>query len=96
MIRLWSRQTISIGIPALLAMMADPLLSLIDNAYVGKLGAIELAALGTCTSIFHFAFNAFRATTTATTSLVATALATSRQPTTKQTIKTTFRLTAKT
>jgi len=77
MIQHWSRQTISIGIPALLGMMADPILSLIDTAYVGKLGSIELAALGTCTSIFHFAFNAFRATTTVTTSLVATAIAAS-------------------
>lgn len=52
----------------------DPLLSLMDTAFVGRLGAIELASLGACTSIFHLAFNAFRATTTATTSLVSTAL----------------------
>ena len=52
----------------------DPLLSLMDTAFVGHLGAIELASLGACTSIFHLAFNAFRATTTATTSLVSSAL----------------------
>lgn len=45
-----------------------------DTAFVGRLGAIELASLGACTSIFHLAFNAFRATTTATTSLVSSAL----------------------
>ena len=54
-------------------MLADPLLSLMDTAYVGRVGATELAALGACTSIFHLAFNAFRATTAATTSLVGNA-----------------------
>ena len=58
-------------------MLADPLLSLMDTAYVGRLGsATELAALGACTSIFHLAFNAFRATTAATTSLIGNANAT--------------------
>lgn len=71
----WTSQTFEIGIPALIGMIADPMLSLMDTAYVGRLGAIPLAALGACTSIFHLAFNAFRATTTATTSLVASALA---------------------
>jgi MATE family multidrug resistance protein len=45
-----------------------------DTAFVGRVGAIELASLGACTSIFHLAFHAFRATTTATTSLVSSAL----------------------
>jgi MATE family multidrug resistance protein len=44
-----------------------------DTAYVGRVGPTELAALGACTSIFHLAFNAFRATTAATTSLVGNA-----------------------
>lgn len=70
----WTRQNLQIAIPALIGMLADPLLSLMDTAYVGHLGSRELAALGACTSIFHLAFNAFRATTTATTSLVATSL----------------------
>jgi Na+-driven multidrug efflux pump len=69
----WTRQTIKLAIPALVGMMADPLLSLIDTAYVGRVGATELAALGACSSIFHLAFNAFRATTYATTSLVGSA-----------------------
>lgn len=55
-------------------MLVDPLLSMMDTAYVGNLGSsTELAALGACTSIFHLAFNAFRATTAATTSLVGNA-----------------------
>jgi len=66
----WTKQTFEIGVPALIGMIADPLLSLVDTGFVGRLGAIPLAALGACTSIFHLAFNAFRATTTATTSLV--------------------------
>jgi len=71
----WTSQTVEIALPALIGMIADPMLSLMDTGYVGRLGAIPLAALGACTSIFHLAFNAFRATTTATTSLVASALA---------------------
>lgn len=72
----WTKQTFDIGLPALIGMIADPLLSLVDTGFVGRLGAVPLAALGACTSIFHLAFNAFRATTTATTSLVATSLST--------------------
>jgi len=70
----WTKQTLQITLPALVGMLADPLLSLMDTAYVGQLGTLELAALGSCTSIFHLAFNAFRATTTATTALVAASL----------------------
>lgn len=66
----WTPQNLELAIPALIGMLADPLLSLMDTAYVGRVGPIELAALGACTSIFHLAFNAFRATTAATTSLV--------------------------
>ncbi|GKZ00241.1 hypothetical protein MPSEU_000977000 [Mayamaea pseudoterrestris] len=71
----WTRKNLSIALPALIGMMIDPLLSLIDTFYTGRVGSTELAALGACTSIFHLAFNAFRATTAATTSLVANALA---------------------
>ncbi|KAL3920605.1 MAG: hypothetical protein SGILL_003179 [Bacillariaceae sp.] len=69
----WASQNFELAIPALIGMLADPLLSLMDTAYVGRVGATELAALGACTSIFHLAFNAFRATTAATTSLVGNA-----------------------
>eukprot|EP00980_Cylindrotheca_fusiformis_P005685 scaffold1184_cov132-Cylindrotheca_fusiformis.AAC.106 len=69
----WTSQNLDLAIPALIGMLADPILSLIDTAYVGRVGPIELAALGACTSIFHLAFNAFRATTAATTSLVGNA-----------------------
>jgi MATE family multidrug resistance protein len=69
----WLTPTLAICIPAWISMMADPFLSLIDTAFVARVGSNELAALGACTSIFHLAFNSFRATTTATTSLVASA-----------------------
>ena len=58
----WASQNWKLAIPALIGMLADPLLSLMDTAYVGRVGPLELAALGACTSIFHLAFNAFRAT----------------------------------
>jgi hypothetical protein len=70
----WTSPTLAIAIPALVGMIADPLLSLMDTVYVSQLGSVELAALGPCTSIFHLAFNAFRATTAATTSLISAAL----------------------
>mmetsp|Transcript_13593 Transcript_13593/g.38938 ORF Transcript_13593/g.38938 Transcript_13593/m.38938 type:complete len:550 (+) Transcript_13593:49-1698(+) len=69
----WSPKVRNLALPALVGMLADPLLSLMDTAYVGRVGAVELAALGACTSIFHLAFNVFRATTAATTSLVGSA-----------------------
>ena len=70
----WTKQTLALALPALIGMLVDPLLSMMDTAYVGNLGSsTELAALGACTSIFHLAFNAFRATTAATTSLVGNA-----------------------
>jgi MATE family multidrug resistance protein len=71
----WTSQNAAIALPALIGMLVDPLLSLMDTFYTGRVGSLELAALGACTSIFHLAFNAFRATTAATTSLVASALA---------------------
>ena len=70
----WTKQSFAIALPALLGMLTDPILSLVDTVYVGRVGSMELAALGACTSIFHLAFNAFRATTAATTSLVAASL----------------------
>jgi putative MATE family efflux protein len=60
----------AIALPALLGLLADPVLSMVDTAFVGRSGPIDLAALGVCTSIFHMAFTVFRASTVATTSLV--------------------------
>ncbi|CAM9180106.1 unnamed protein product [Discosporangium mesarthrocarpum] len=66
----------ALALPALMSLLAGPILSLIDTAYVGRgLGAASLAALGPCTSVFHFSFNTFRAMTHSTTTLVGSSLA---------------------
>lgn len=61
--------------PAILALAADPLLSLVDTAFVGSAGAEPLAALGVCSALFTFFFLVFNFLATATTPLVAGALA---------------------
>ena len=44
---LCSRQITALALPALLSLLVDPILSLVDTAYVGRgLGSISLAALG--------------------------------------------------
>ncbi|KAL3921848.1 MAG: hypothetical protein SGILL_002531 [Bacillariaceae sp.] len=69
----WTKQNLAIALPALLGLLADPILSMVDTVFVGRSGPIDLAALGVCTSIFHMAFTVFRASTVATTSLVGSA-----------------------
>mmetsp|Transcript_28233 Transcript_28233/g.76514 ORF Transcript_28233/g.76514 Transcript_28233/m.76514 type:complete len:360 (+) Transcript_28233:294-1373(+) len=68
----WTKKNLAIALPALLGLLVDPLLSIVDTAFVGRGSnpAIDLAALGVCTSIFHMAFTLFRASTVATTALV--------------------------
>ena len=45
--------------PALGALAADPLVSLVDTAFVGQLGRVPLAALGINASVFSLAFVVF-------------------------------------
>ncbi len=59
--------------PALGALAADPLLSLVDTAFVGRLGTVPLAALGIDTALFAFAFAVFNFLAYATTPMVAQA-----------------------
>lgn len=54
-----NREIFRIGIPALGALAADPLVSLIDTAFVARLGEVPLAALGVDTAILSVAFVAF-------------------------------------
>jgi hypothetical protein len=56
-----------LALPALMSLLVDPVLSLVDTFYTGKLGPTSIASLGPCTSIFHFCFNTFRALTHSTT-----------------------------
>ncbi|KAJ6843448.1 putative protein DETOXIFICATION 42 [Iris pallida] len=42
-----------IAIPAALALAADPLASLVDTAFIGQIGSVELAAVGVSIAIFN-------------------------------------------
>lgn len=66
-------QILALAVPALGSLAADPVLSLVDTAFVGRLGARELAALGIDTALFGFAFVLFNFLAYATTPLVAQA-----------------------
>jgi MATE family multidrug resistance protein len=66
-----TRRILAVAIPALGTLAADPLLSLVDTAFVGRLGTAELAALGVDSAIFGFAFVLFNFLAYATTPLVA-------------------------
>lgn len=69
--RTLNRQIWALAWPALGTLLADPLLSLVDTLFVGRLGTVELAALGICTALFGFAFALFNFLAYATTPLVA-------------------------
>eukprot|EP00240_Pyramimonas_obovata_P002823 CAMPEP_0118933290 /NCGR_PEP_ID=MMETSP1169-20130426/11899_1 /TAXON_ID=36882 /ORGANISM="Pyramimonas obovata, Strain CCMP722" /LENGTH=701 /DNA_ID=CAMNT_0006876031 /DNA_START=237 /DNA_END=2342 /DNA_ORIENTATION=- len=66
-------QITAFAVPALGAVLADPLMSLVDTACVGQVSSIGLAALGPNTTIFMFVGMIFMFLTTATTALVARA-----------------------
>jgi putative MATE family efflux protein len=63
-----------LALPALGALIADPLLSLVDTAFVGRVGSDELAALGVASAIFGVAFFVFNFLEYGTTSEVAKAV----------------------
>ena len=65
------REVLRLALPAMAALAADPLLSLVDTALVGRLGTAELAALGICTAVFTTVFFAFNFLTYGTTAAVA-------------------------
>ncbi|XP_044494678.1 protein DETOXIFICATION 43-like [Mangifera indica] len=46
-------EIIRIALPAALALAADPIASLIDTAFIGRLGPVELAAVGVSIAIFN-------------------------------------------
>ncbi|XP_062004222.1 protein DETOXIFICATION 44, chloroplastic [Rosa rugosa] len=50
---------LSIALPAALALAADPIASLIDTAFVGHLGSVELAAVGVSASVFNLVSKLF-------------------------------------
>lgn len=68
-------QILALALPAALALAADPLLQVVDTAFVGHAGPEALAALGINSALFTFSFLVFNFLGTATTPLVARAKA---------------------
>ncbi|KAL6980850.1 hypothetical protein U1Q18_022487 [Sarracenia purpurea var. burkii] len=52
-------EILSIALPAALALAADPITSLVDTAFVGHLGSVELAAVGVSVSVFNLILKVF-------------------------------------
>lgn len=65
------REIISLALPAMAALAADPLLGLVDTALIGRLGTVPLAALGVSVALFTMAFFGFNFLTYGTTAEVA-------------------------
>lgn len=72
--RRWDRRILALAAPALAALVADPLLSLVDTAFVGRLGRVELAALGVDAALFGMAFAICNSLAFVTTPMVAQSL----------------------
>jgi len=68
------KEIISISLPMLATLAADPIAGLVDTAYLGRLGASELAGVGVALSIFNTVSKLFSVPLlSVTTSSVATA-----------------------
>ncbi|GMH32930.1 hypothetical protein BSKO_00764 [Bryopsis sp. KO-2023] len=68
-------QILSLAVPALGVEVIDPLLSVADAAFVGRLGAAELGGLGVASAVFTSCNSLFNFLSNATGPLVAQALA---------------------
>lgn len=68
------REMLALAIPALGTLAADPLVSIVDTIFVGRLGVVPLAALGINTSVFSFAFVVFNFLAYGTTPMVSRAV----------------------
>lgn len=69
------REVISLAVPALGSLLADPMMSLVDTAVVGRHGSTSLAALGPNTAVFQIVFQIFSFLSITTTGMVARACA---------------------
>ncbi|MDH3296898.1 MAG: MATE family efflux transporter [Gemmatimonadota bacterium] len=67
------RDILRLGLPALGALAADPLVSIVDTVFVGRLGVVPLAALGVNVAVFSLAFVLFNVLEYGTTPMVARA-----------------------
>jgi MATE family multidrug resistance protein len=72
--RALDREIVGLALPALAALAADPLVSMIDTAFVGRLGVVPLGALGVNASVFSLAFVVFNFLAYGTTPMVARAV----------------------
>lgn len=68
------REMLALAVPALGALAVEPLVSIVDTIFVGRLGVVPLAALGINTSVFSLAFVVFNFLAYGTTPLVARAV----------------------
>jgi len=73
-LRAIDRQIGALALPALGALAADPLVSLVDTAFVGRLGTLPLGALGVNAALFSLAFVVFNFLAYGTTPRVARAV----------------------
>jgi len=68
------RAIAALAIPALGSLIADPLLSLVDTAFIGRVGTDELGALGVASAVFALGFFVFNFLEYGTTTEVAGAI----------------------
>jgi MATE family multidrug resistance protein len=68
------RAIAALAVPALGSLIADPLLSLVDTAFVGRVGSDALAGLGVSAAVFGVAFFVFNFLEYGTTTEVARAV----------------------
>ncbi len=67
----YDREMLALALPALGTLAADPLVSLVDTVFVGRLGVVPLAALGVNTAVFSMTFVVFNFLAYGTTPMVA-------------------------
>ncbi len=67
----YHREIAGLALPALGALAADPLVTMVDTLFVGRLGVVPLGALGVNASVFALAFVAFNFLAYGTTPRVA-------------------------
>ncbi|MDJ0961965.1 MAG: MATE family efflux transporter [Acidimicrobiia bacterium] len=68
------REILRLAVPALGALAADPLVSLVDTAFVGRLGADALGSLAIAVAVFTLAFAVFNFLAYGTTPMIARAI----------------------
>jgi MATE family multidrug resistance protein len=68
------RDILRLAVPALGALAADPLVSLVDTAFVGRLGADALGSLAIAVAVFTLAFAVFNFLAYGTTPMIARAI----------------------